>query len=489
MSIKLPVECLIEIFEFIIQQNFDYYTLRSCSLVNRQWCAVAIPMLWEEPLMNLQQHELAHEKICMLITTYIMCLSDEAKIILSKCGVKMTPTLKRRATFNYASYLRHLDNVILFDATEMWIGSCNTTPSEEQCFIPIFQTYQLLEQLYNNFIESCDNLKQLNLRRSDQVKSLSDAFLRLHFFPGAEKSLSWLNEFSFDGCIEPEIFFQASKISYNIQHLRINCVCIDNKGLAELIQVQRKPLLSLSIETTTTKFQFPIIENSLKHKINFLTSLSLHRMFSMDIFSNCNNLEKLAITHVEPFGKDLMENFVNSKFRKLRELQLQLDFPYLYQISTLIKNTGGSLTSIYLYWITPQDTNNSSLLISTIIMYCPNLTEYLGSYANVVINYFLPLFFQKCSKLEYFYIFNNVNGSLCYDISNVMKAISKNIPKNLKMMWLSENWSCNTEALNLFLEGCEKRLSKPLLFSICNRTRQHDEIIERYIFKNVLANN
>jgi hypothetical protein len=46
-----------------------------------------------------------------------------------------------------------------------------------------------------------------------------------------------------------------------------------------------------------------------------------------------------------------------------------------------------------------------------------------------------------------------------------MKAISKNIPKNLKMTWLSENWSCNTSALNLFLEGCEKRLtSKPLLF-------------------------
>ena len=58
-----------------------------------------------------------------------------------------------------------------------------------------------------------------------------------------------------------------------------------------------------------------------------------------------------------------MEKFVNSNFQKLHQLQLQLDHPFLYQISTLIKNTNESLTSIYLYWITPQDTNNYSLLI------------------------------------------------------------------------------------------------------------------------------
>ncbi|GES92959.1 hypothetical protein GLOIN_2v515811 [Rhizophagus clarus] len=368
MSIKLPIECLIEIFEFIIQQNFDYITLRSCSLVNRQWCAVAMPMLWEEPLMNLQD-ELTHDKMCMPITTYIMCLSDETKIILSKCGIKITPTLKRKATFNYTSYLRSLDNVMLFDAAEMWIEKCNATPKEEQCFSSIFQTYQLLEQLYRNFIASCDNLRQLNLRRSDQIKNLSDVFLRLHFFPGAEKSLSFLNEFSFDGCMEPEIFHQASEISKNIQHLCINCICNDNKGLAELIRVQQKPLLTLSLEATTN-FRFPNIENSLRFSLP-----------SSDI----------------NFDQEYARKFIK-----------------------------------------------------------------------------IPWILCKCAF---------------YDISNVMKSISKIIPTNLKMMWLSESWTCNTEALNLFLEGCEKRLSKPLLFSICNRTHQHDEIIEKYIVKNVLTNN
>ena len=145
-----------------------------------------------------------------------------------------------------------------------------------------------------------------------------------------------------------------------------------------------------------------------------------------------------------------------------------------------------NLTSIYLYWTIPQDAKNLSSLISTIITHCPNLTEYLGTYANEFIPY-LPLFFEKCFKLEHFYIYDE--NSTFYDVSNVMKSISRVIPKKLKMMRLSDSWICNIEALNVFLEGCEKRLCEPLLFSLCNRTNQHDEIIRRYIVKDVLTNN
>src|SRR5205823_1794316 len=100
----------------------------------------------------------------------------------------------------------------------------------------------------------------------------------------------------FDGCMDPKIFFKASEISKNIQHLRINCACNDNEGLAKLIQVQQKPLLSLSIDTTTNS-RLRNIENSLKSKVNSLTSLTIDKLFSLDVFSNCNNLERLIISH------------------------------------------------------------------------------------------------------------------------------------------------------------------------------------------------
>jgi hypothetical protein len=69
-----------------------------------------------------------------------------------------------------------------------------------------------------------------------------------------------------------------------------------------------------------------------------------------------------------------------------------------------------------------------------------------------------------------------------------MKLIINVIPKNLNTMWLPESWVCNIESLSLFLKGCEERLSEPLSFFICYRTKQHDEIIRKYIAKNVLTN-
>src|SRR6266498_343348 len=131
MMEKLPTNCLTKIFErFVVtcdqEENPDYVTLRSCALVNRKWCTIATPMLWKEPLTNLQLRESTHDRIHMPIATYVTCLSDEAKIILSKCGIVITPTTpKKRATFDYASFLQHLDNVIIFQAAERWIEKCN----------------------------------------------------------------------------------------------------------------------------------------------------------------------------------------------------------------------------------------------------------------------------------------------------------------------------------------------------------------------------
>ncbi|CAI2169109.1 10281_t:CDS:2 [Funneliformis geosporum] len=446
MAGKLPTECLIKIFKmFIVTYNHDYVTLRSCALVNRKWCSMAIPMLWREPLANLQFRKSTRNRIHLPIGTYIMCLSDEAKDILSKCGI--SSTLKREAMFDYASFLQSLDSVMLSNATERWLELCNTIPKDGQNFIPVFKNYQLIDQLLRMFMKRCKNLKEIQLKKSNQLRCPADALLQLHLLPGAEISLSNLKKFSFDGCMEPEILSKASEISKNIQHLQIDCICNDNEGLAKLIRAQQKALLSLSIESMN--LNIPNIKNALKNKVDSLTSLSINRIFSLDIFSNCSNLETLLILHRERFVDNLMERFVNSKFPKLLELQLQIDHPYLYQISTFIKNTNENLTSIYLNWVVPEDTENALLLFSTISTHCPNLTEYIGAFANDVIPY-LPLFFEKCSKLEFFCIYDDY--LTFYDLSNVMKLIGNVIPKRLKMMWLSESWMCNVEALNEFLE-------------------------------------
>src|SRR5581483_11006928 len=64
MASKLPVECLRRIFEeitssdkivdpfscsdAIVYSNLNH--LHSCVLVNRTWCATAMPILWKDPI-------------------------------------------------------------------------------------------------------------------------------------------------------------------------------------------------------------------------------------------------------------------------------------------------------------------------------------------------------------------------------------------------------------------------------------------------------
>ena len=46
-----------ELIDDIIQYfHYDYKTLHSCILVNRLWCSLAIPLLWEDPFSIPNQH-------------------------------------------------------------------------------------------------------------------------------------------------------------------------------------------------------------------------------------------------------------------------------------------------------------------------------------------------------------------------------------------------------------------------------------------------
>src|SRR6266498_1587523 len=92
----LATETLIQIFK-----DLDVHSLHSCTLVNRYWCQVAIPMLWVEPFENIYEETIplsggkiqkaisvpkSIKNLSFLIDTYINCLSEESKVKLTKAG-------------------------------------------------------------------------------------------------------------------------------------------------------------------------------------------------------------------------------------------------------------------------------------------------------------------------------------------------------------------------------------------------------------------
>src|SRR5688572_30220791 len=99
---KIFSEDIPELLNDIIQyfQN-DFSTLHSCILVNRLWCRLAIPLLWEDPfsIYKTNYH---------VIKIYLHNLNDDDKAKLNECRIKVN-LFPSNILFNYPSFIKCLN--------------------------------------------------------------------------------------------------------------------------------------------------------------------------------------------------------------------------------------------------------------------------------------------------------------------------------------------------------------------------------------------
>ena len=87
--------------------------LHSSLLVNRIWCKVTIPILWELPLgQKFSLFNYKKKELC--IRTYISCMDTQARTLLTQNGFDLSSS-SPQATFDYPSFTHkfRIDN--LFD--------------------------------------------------------------------------------------------------------------------------------------------------------------------------------------------------------------------------------------------------------------------------------------------------------------------------------------------------------------------------------------
>src|SRR3954454_972585 len=89
------------IYEIIKYLKNDYSTLHSCILVNRLWCRLAIPLLWEDPfsIPKINYH---------VIEIYLYNLNDDDKAKLNEFGIKDN-LFPSNILFNYPSFIKCLN--------------------------------------------------------------------------------------------------------------------------------------------------------------------------------------------------------------------------------------------------------------------------------------------------------------------------------------------------------------------------------------------
>ena len=96
----------------------DFSTLHSCILVNRLWCRLAIPLLWENPFSIPTENY-------RFIEFYLYKLNEEDKTKLRDCGIN-SELLPSNTLFNYPSFIKCLNTQKMGHSIDKWVATVST---------------------------------------------------------------------------------------------------------------------------------------------------------------------------------------------------------------------------------------------------------------------------------------------------------------------------------------------------------------------------
>ncbi|PKK60284.1 hypothetical protein RhiirC2_790876 [Rhizophagus irregularis] len=113
-------ELLNEVIQYF---HYDYKTLHSCILVNRLWCRLAIPLLWEDPF------SIKSPKNYRFIEIYLSNFSNDDKTKLNEYVIH-NDVFPSNTLFNYPKFIQHLDTYKVCNTIGKWITSISITSGQ-----------------------------------------------------------------------------------------------------------------------------------------------------------------------------------------------------------------------------------------------------------------------------------------------------------------------------------------------------------------------
>src|SRR5436190_9936339 len=195
---QLLADCLDEIFEYLENEKD---TLRSCLLVSRLWCEVAVRILWRDV-----------RNYCSLnFRTLMACLPNESKEMLHRNGITILTPTSKPPIFNYPSFCK----VFSFGQVEFKIDKF-LKKNEHSIFLSQIHydnSHILKQEMYKLFMNQISSLRKLIY--------WGPLDITFTIFPGAKDSLKNLSELKCSSNVCPEFFYQLSQVCHNIQKLYI----------------------------------------------------------------------------------------------------------------------------------------------------------------------------------------------------------------------------------------------------------------------------
>ncbi|CAI2191265.1 4689_t:CDS:1 [Funneliformis geosporum] len=291
-----PIGNVSELTILIIQYlRKDLETLHSCILVNRLFCRITIPILWENPFSVKCRRGHRYN----FFDIYFSYLNDEDKTSLSDIGIKINPSPFIKPLFNYPSFINTLSILRLELHTDNLIYDFSKSNSHEFTFNSLregiearYSTFPVLKLhpsgsknkliyslLFKLFMNSNASLKKFSLffKNSSVIFLTSEIYNMMlnneNFISNVDKLDLWIEKRQ---TLPTRFLATLPSLIPSIKHLSIcaNTNNTINLFIRNLIQSQAQ-LLSLSLYGMYSI----VLLDSFKCYFNTLTLIK---------FDNCN---------------------------------------------------------------------------------------------------------------------------------------------------------------------------------------------------------
>ncbi|CAI2185369.1 18592_t:CDS:1 [Funneliformis geosporum] len=498
---KLSLNSLREILGYF---KNDPTTLYSLLFVNRQWCDIAIQLLWRQPFEFTTQKNYG-----LIIETYICCLPELEKSRLILTGIKVPKHSK--PFYKYSSYLRNFDSDKFHQAFNLWLKTnvikesggidplnlfCkplkslfgpmvsnhyNLTPSNilhkavNKCLEPIVQEYcsthpnsNVVKEMQSLLFSEFNRLRNLTLSCGCEgslplmemidalcMKNL-DALIHLQIFELNVQTTTQNQkiDLSTEHDILENLLLTIARNATNIQHMKINVpheyqfpprVHI---ALYTMVASQKKLSSYMSNYYWDSDFS---IHSALIRQSRSLKRLNLWGFTHFDdsLFQGLTkwtNLETLELVGCP--GSSPMSCGPTNHRLNIKNLRIGIGYgscPYIQ--TTLLQMCNTNLQQLMIEGVTPE-------ILEEIGLHCPNITH-LSLCAYQDISKSLP---KLISSLDHLKVLTLGHHEKFLFTKSTIRKFIQSIPSSLR--FLSLNFNISYDSLKVLLDESQPQFYK-----------------------------
>ncbi|PKC64939.1 hypothetical protein RhiirA1_461733 [Rhizophagus irregularis] len=440
----------------------DFLTLHSCILVNRLWCRLTIPLLWENPFS-------IPTKNYKFIEIYLQNLNDndfKTNLNIYKINDNL---FYLNTLFNYTSFIKDINLLKVITSVGKWFeDSVRTLKPGNRYFLQNLDIHSesnfkrlIYISLFKTFIENEVNLNTLNI----------DIFTIYSYEP------------YYDDIIV--LILQNSNFIHNIKNLNLYFgssspnILYHNNSTSEYKLLKSQILQVIYLHQNLKKIlldnnSFPYYQSLFLLKeyncSNTLNTIILHQVnfngiINLDkIFDQLNVLESVHITYCYSLNSNFIQQIINlTKPFKLKSLfieeRLQINL-----LELLLQKSGDYLENFIVFRF-DYDLSSRRQLLELITKYCNNI-KFLGLYGfeNQITHLVSNLIESINHNLNYLSIHIKEIYQFNYNVdytSTILQNLGQILPSKLE--YLSLSLSIKKSDFKIFLENSQNIFINRLL--------------------------